>query len=47
MCIRDSHKAENLEMLVTAVHHLARLGREQRVEIVITALDEMCIRDSQ
>ena len=33
------HKAENLEMLVTAVHHLARLGREQRVEIVITALD--------
>ena len=33
------HKAENLEMLVTAVHHLARLGREQRVEIIITALD--------
>ena len=26
-------------MLVTAVHHLARLGREQRVEIVIAALD--------
>ena len=33
------HKAENLEMLVTAVHHLARLGREQRIEIVIAALD--------
>ena len=33
------HKAEDLKMLVTAVHHLARLGREQRVEIVITALD--------
>ena len=33
------HKAEDLKMLVTAVHHLARLGREQRVEIVIAALD--------
>ena len=26
-------------MLVPAVHHLARLGREQRIEIVIAALD--------
>lgn len=33
------HKAEDIEMLVTAVHHLARLGREQRVEIVATALN--------
>ena len=33
------HETEDLEMLVAAVHHLARLGREQRVEIVITALD--------
>ena len=33
------HEAEDLEMLVAAVHHLARLGREQRIEIVIAALD--------